>query len=873
MEIYQHMTEQVPISQLSKHVSNRLMNKFHALGLITVDEISHLKIENFCKIKSVGQKTIEEFIELQKKLKDDPQSLINITADKCFLAFEMNSEIKSININYLKDSISNKLRNIFDKMHLKTISDVIKITPEYLSIQASVGKNTVEEFCSLLNMVFNTPELLITESLKYSPQVLPKNIEEDFFENIENLVLEYFDILHNSKAQDVLTKRYGLLGNKQYTLEEIGLFYEVTRERIRQIEEKQVVTIYHLLSGAILKKPFICANEKIVTMFNELREIFQDQYLISEIDAFERMKETLVVKNDSSRSIMFFVFELLGFRSSRYDDVGFFYKTSTIDIIKFHTICNSIIAILQQSVKPITLFDLVIKLKKSKITPSKEIIDHAISLLPYIEVVNIGSEKSFQISFSKLTSLKDMAYRILSERKEELHSNDIFREIQHRLVLNGQNPRESVRSLNGQMVPDDRFKPIGRTGKWILTEWNHNTQSIIELVLDAFHHNNIPCSIKNIVDHILSVRPDIRASSVASILLQHKDKFLKVNRGYYILKEWRNSHPEAKDIGEETDIVDAEQLYKHLHEIFSSSSNAKLLLKEIQQQLAMYHIFWSENYCHVRLNKCPYLKKVKNGIKNYYFFNKEFKMPDQVKTSTKLEILTQRIIDYISNSKNNSLPLRSIVKHFYSQGEIKANIYGVINKNQNIFTKEEFEGVVYLSLKSESEKIKGEKDNNMKHLENIQKGEGRRIEFKSSLRWDLRRNEINKDLELVVIKAITAFLNTDGGNLYVGIDDDSNIIGIDRDLTTIKKQNEDGLILHFNQLITQYLDKSVFGFIDHTIISIAEKRVFYIEVKKSSKPVYIRIGNDKIFVIRAAASVQQLDIEDAANYIAKHWYN
>ena len=53
--------------------------------------------------------------------------------------------------------------------------------------------------------------------------------------------------------------------------------------------------------------------------------------------------------------------------------------------------------------------------------------------------------------------------------------------------------------------------------------------------------------------------------------------------------------------------------------------------------------------------------------------------------------------------------------------------------------------------------------------------------------------------------------------------------------------------------------------------AIADKKVFYVKVLKSSKPVYVRIENDKIFVIRAAASVQHLDIEEATNYITKHW--
>ena len=37
--------------------------------------------------------------------------------------------------------------------------------------------------------------------------------------------------------------RYGLLDGKRYTLEEVGLEFDVTRERIRQIEKKAIIKL------------------------------------------------------------------------------------------------------------------------------------------------------------------------------------------------------------------------------------------------------------------------------------------------------------------------------------------------------------------------------------------------------------------------------------------------------------------------------------------------------------------------------------------------------------------------------------------------------------------------------------------------------
>ena len=55
--------------------------------------------------------------------------------------------------------------------------------------------------------------------------------------NPSEVVTELFKNL-TSREEDVLRKRYGLLGKERETLENIGISYHVTRERIRQIQAK-----------------------------------------------------------------------------------------------------------------------------------------------------------------------------------------------------------------------------------------------------------------------------------------------------------------------------------------------------------------------------------------------------------------------------------------------------------------------------------------------------------------------------------------------------------------------------------------------------------------------------------------------------------
>lgn len=84
-------------------------------------------------------------------------------------------------------------------------------------------------------------------------------------------------------------------------------------------------------------------------------------------------------------------------------------------------------------------------------------------------------------------------------------------------------------------------------------------------------------------------------------------------------------------------------------------------------------------------------------------------------------------------------------------------------------------------------------------------GESEKVEFKSTLRYDLYQKTVNKKLEYVVAKTIAAFLNCEGGNLLIGIDDNMNALGLDNDLSTLKKADLDSFELQLLEVIKKYI--------------------------------------------------------------------
>jgi hypothetical protein len=153
----------------------------------------------------------------------------------------------------------------------------------------------------------------------------------------------------------------------------------------------------------------------------------------------------------------------------------------------------------------------------------------------------------------------------------------------------------------------------------------------------------------------------------------------------------------------------------------------------------------------------------------------------------------------------------------------------------------------------------------------IMAGESSKIEFKSSLRWDYKLSQVNKDLELIVIKTIDGFLNTYGGTLLIGVDDSKQILGIADDYKTLSRHDRDGYELHLNQLVSNYIGKERCLNINISFHDRDGKDVCMVQVEPSPKPAYVNEGSQSKFYIRTGNQTQPLGIKESIEYIKDHW--
>ncbi|MCB9352366.1 MAG: ATP-binding protein [Lewinellaceae bacterium] len=149
----------------------------------------------------------------------------------------------------------------------------------------------------------------------------------------------------------------------------------------------------------------------------------------------------------------------------------------------------------------------------------------------------------------------------------------------------------------------------------------------------------------------------------------------------------------------------------------------------------------------------------------------------------------------------------------------------------------------------------------------IQEGEGDRVEFKSSLRYDYHRESINKSLEDVIVKTIAGFMNTKGGELLIGVDDKGNILGLKQDYLSLKKKNRDGFELRIYQMITNDIGIEFCSLVQTDFYDLDGKDICVLRIGAAQSPAYVHGNSKTAFYIRAGNSTKPLTIREAVKYI------
>jgi len=151
----------------------------------------------------------------------------------------------------------------------------------------------------------------------------------------------------------------------------------------------------------------------------------------------------------------------------------------------------------------------------------------------------------------------------------------------------------------------------------------------------------------------------------------------------------------------------------------------------------------------------------------------------------------------------------------------------------------------------------------------LTRGEGQRLEFKSTLRMNLHTNQVDKVMEQAVVRSVAGFLNAAGGTLLIGVDDQGHILGLSNDLATLgSKQSLDGFQLLLVKLLTDALGPATMEFVK---VEIVDGAVCRVDVRAARAPVFARGKDGDELYVRLQNATRRLDVRDALEYVRNHW--
>ncbi|MEM9905792.1 MAG: HTH domain-containing protein [Cyanobacteria bacterium P01_D01_bin.44] len=278
-----------------------------------------------------------------------------------------------------------------------------------------------------------------------------------------------------------------------------------------------------------------------------------------------------------------------------------------------------------------------------------------------------GEEDIYQVRFECLPSAAEKAFRVLKENGNPLHFSEIAKIINQAELNQGKGSRITVTNLKNQLIADDRFNPIGRSGIWSLSEWeNISTKTITQIMEDSFHERGEPISAKEVYQYVISKRPDASFRSV-SVYLSNADVFVRVDKNQYALVVW-GLKSISKSIRRTPD--EASSLIREaLKEIFVDKDSMRLadLVRQVKEKTSL-----AEMTVRTRVKKSRNFELKQDGNSNnytVYCINRNFG-----KTNLNMESSKELLRDKIQNE------ITSILQANPNAPITKGDLYFLVKK-------------------------------------------------------------------------------------------------------------------------------------------------------------------------------------------------
>jgi Putative DNA-binding domain len=150
----------------------------------------------------------------------------------------------------------------------------------------------------------------------------------------------------------------------------------------------------------------------------------------------------------------------------------------------------------------------------------------------------------------------------------------------------------------------------------------------------------------------------------------------------------------------------------------------------------------------------------------------------------------------------------------------------------------------------------------------VQRGEGSKVEFKSTLRWNIKSGKDDEEITLTVLKTVTGFLNTSGGVVLIGVTDAGSIRGIADD----HFKTDDQFTLALYSYFKTAMGPESAAHVRASCHLVDDVTVCRVDCDRSPQPVFLTFAGEKdAFFIRTGPMTTKLPPSKIHLYIKEHW--
>jgi hypothetical protein len=320
------------------------------------------------------------------------------------------------------------------------------------------------------------------------------------------------------RARDVVKKRFGLEGENRMTLEAIGDSYDITRERVRQIENFALASIKK--SDAFAK-----AQEAL----DELRDHVESYGSV----VHEREFLAHLSKDVNFQNHIHFLL-VLGDDFTKLKEDEEFNHRWTIDATHSEKVHNAL-RLLSKSLKDddvlsegeiVSMFMNHLAKQQFVETPDEETARRWLALSKQVDSNPLGGWGVADSPNIKIRGMRDLAFLILKQHGSPMHFTEVADAIKGAFGRNAH-----VATCHNELIKDDRFVLVGR-GLYALSSWGYSKGTVRDIIKTILEKEG-SLSKNDIVKKVLKERY-VKENTIG-VNLQNPNHFKRDDSGNYMI--------------------------------------------------------------------------------------------------------------------------------------------------------------------------------------------------------------------------------------------------------------------------------------------------------------------------------------------------